>query len=176
MSLRHHEIAETDHRILDPFTEAKLRLLGEVAGVRAGMRHLDLACGKGELLCRWAEWFGTSGVGVDLSHVFSAAARERAVEVFSRLRVWDTEENTGVLIYVQWLDRQVEIVADRGIARCVPQVAWDGVCRTMEAAFRDGRFGEGSVEAVRAVGDLLAGPFPARPDNPNELPDRPILL
>jgi SAM-dependent methyltransferase len=81
MTLRHHEIAETDHRILDPFTEAKLRLLGEVAGVRPGMRHLDLACGKGELLCRWAEWFGTSGIGVDLSHVFSAAARERAREL-----------------------------------------------------------------------------------------------
>lgn len=81
MSLRHHEIAETDHRILDPFTEAKLRLLGEVAGVRPGMRHLDLACGKGELLCRWAEWYRTSGIGVDLSHVFSAAARERAVEL-----------------------------------------------------------------------------------------------
>jgi SAM-dependent methyltransferase len=81
VTLRHHEIAETDHRILDPFTEAKLRLLGEVAGVRAGMRHLDLACGKGELLCRWAEWFGTSGVGVDLSHVFAAAARERAAEL-----------------------------------------------------------------------------------------------
>ena len=58
----------------------------------------------------------------------------------------------------------------------MPQAAWDGVCRTMEAAFRDGRFGEGSVEAVRAVGDLLAGPFPARSNNPNELPDRPILL
>ena len=115
--------------------------------------------------------------GLDLPELMrDATARERAVEVFSRLRVWDTEENTGVLIYVQWLDRQVEIVADRGIARCVPQAAWDGVCRTMEAAFRDGRFGEGSVEAVRAVGDLLAGPFPARPDNPNELPDRPILL
>ncbi len=115
--------------------------------------------------------------GLDLRDLLrDATARERAVEVFSRLRVWDTEENTGVLIYVQWLDRRVEIVADRGIARRVPQAAWDGVCRKMEAAFREGRFGEGSVEAVRAVGDLLAGPFPARADNPNELPDRPVLL
>ena len=81
MSLRHHEIAETDHRILNPFSEAKLRLLGEVAEVRAGMRHLDLACGKGELLCRWAEWFGTSGVGVDLSAVFAGAARARSAEL-----------------------------------------------------------------------------------------------
>ncbi len=81
MSLRHHEIAEASHRILDPFTDAKLRLLGEVAGVGPGTRVLDLACGKGEMLCRWAEWFGSGGVGVDLSHVFLAAARERAEEL-----------------------------------------------------------------------------------------------
>jgi SAM-dependent methyltransferase len=81
MSLRHHEIAEADHRILDPFTDEKLRLLGEVAGVGPGTRVLDLACGKGEMLCRWASWLGAGGVGVDLSHVFLAAARERAAEL-----------------------------------------------------------------------------------------------
>jgi SAM-dependent methyltransferase len=81
MTLRHHEIAEAGHRILNPFTEDKLRLLGDVSGVRAETRILDLACGKGEMLCRWAQWFGASGVGVDLSRVFSAAARERASEL-----------------------------------------------------------------------------------------------
>lgn len=140
------------------------------------MAAIDAAVAASEARHRGEIRFAVEA-GLDLPELMrDATARERAVEVFSRLRVWDTEENTGVLIYVQWLDRQVEIVADRGIARCVPQAAWDGVCRTMEAAFRDGRFGEGSVEAVRAVGDLLAGPFPARPDNPNELPDRPVLL
>ena len=140
------------------------------------MAAIDAAVAASEACHRGEIRFAVEA-GLDLPELMrDATARERAVEVFSRLRVWDTEENTGVLIYVQWLDRQVEIVADRGIARRVPQAAWDGVCRTMEAAFRDGRFGEGSVEAVRAVGDLLAGPFPARPDNPNELPDRPILL
>ncbi len=140
------------------------------------MAAIDAAVAASEARHRGEIRFAVEA-GLDLPELMrDATARERAVEVFSRLRVWDTEENTGVLIYVQWLDRQVEIVADRGIAQRVPQAAWDGVCRTMEAAFRDGRFGEGSVEAVRAVGDLLAGPFPARPDNPNELPDRPILL
>ena len=81
MSLRHHEIAEANHRILNPFTEEKLRLLGEVTGVAAGTRVLDLACGKGELLCRWAEWFGSGGVGVDLSPVFLGAAVARAAEL-----------------------------------------------------------------------------------------------
>lgn len=103
-------------------------------------------------------------------------ARERAVEVFSRLRVWDTAENTGVLIYVQWLDRRVEIVADRGIAARVAQDEWDAVCRLMENAFREGRFEQGAVDAVVAAGALLVKHFPARPDNPNELSNRPVLL
>lgn len=81
MTLRHHEIAEASHRILDPFTDPKLRLLGEVAAVGPGTRVLDLACGKGELLCRWAEWFGSGGVGVDLSPVFLGAAVARAAEL-----------------------------------------------------------------------------------------------
>lgn len=88
MSLRQHEIAEANHRILNPLVEPQLRLLGEIVRVGPGSRVLDLACGKGELLCRWAEWFGSSGVGVDLSTVFFAAARERAAE----LRVADRIE------------------------------------------------------------------------------------
>jgi SAM-dependent methyltransferase len=80
MSLRHHEIAETDHRILNPLTPAKLALLGEICRLKEGQRHLDLACGKGEMLVSWAKRHGTSGVGVDLSEVFLTAARERAAE------------------------------------------------------------------------------------------------
>lgn len=115
--------------------------------------------------------------GLDLPLLLKGGdARQRAIEVFSQLRVWDTEENTGVLIYVQWLDRRVEILADRGIARQVPQAAWEAVCRQMEAAFREGRYGPGAVEAVQAVSDLLAGPFPPRPDNPDELPNQPVRL
>ena len=95
MSLRHHEIAEAGHRILDPFTDAKLRLLGEVAGVRPGTRVLDLACGKGEMLCRWAEWFGSGGVGVDLSHVFLASALERAAELGVADRVSFVQGDAG---------------------------------------------------------------------------------
>ena len=87
MTLRHHEIAEADHRILNAFSEAKLRLLGEAAEVGAGTQVLDLACGKGELLCRWAAWFGSGGVGVDLSHVFLADATARASELGVSARV-----------------------------------------------------------------------------------------
>lgn len=98
MSLRHHEIAEARHRILDPFTDEKLRLLGEVAGVGPGTRILDLACGKGEMLCRWATWFGSGGVGVDLSHVFLAAAVERASELGVSARISFVQGDAGVYL------------------------------------------------------------------------------
>lgn len=78
MSLEMHEIAETHHRILDPFTDEKLMLLGEVCLLRPGMTMLDLACGKGETLCRWSQTWGITGVGVDISKVFIPAARARA--------------------------------------------------------------------------------------------------
>jgi SAM-dependent methyltransferase len=79
--LSQHEIAEADHRILNPFTSEKLMLLGEVCHLAEGQRQLDLACGKGEMLCRWADRFAISGVGVDISDVFLAAARARAEEL-----------------------------------------------------------------------------------------------
>lgn len=115
--------------------------------------------------------------GLELGELWrDVSARERAVEVFSHLRVWDTEENTGVLIYVQWLDRRVEIVADRGAATRIAPGHWATLCRGLEGAFRSGRCQEGACEAVREVGRLLAEHFPPRPDNPDELPDRPVLL
>lgn len=102
--------------------------------------------------------------------------RERAIEVFSRLRVWDTEENNGVLLYVQWLDRKVEVVADRGIAGRVQQAEWDQLCHRLEYAFTEGDFRGGAMAAVREMGLILAAHFPATGINPNQLPDRPILL
>lgn len=81
MALRHHEIAEARSRVLNPFTDEKLRLLGEVTAPAPGARVLDLACGKGELLATWARDLGVTGVGVDISGVFLEAARERAAEL-----------------------------------------------------------------------------------------------
>jgi uncharacterized membrane protein len=103
-------------------------------------------------------------------------ARERALDLFSALRVWDTEHNSGVLIYVQLLDRRVEIVADRGINARVAPDYWQAVCARMESAFRAGRFAEGALAAVSEVTDELTRHFPAHTANPNELPDRPLML
>ncbi len=95
MSLRYHEISEARRRILNPFTEEKLRLLGEVAGARPGTRVLDLACGKGEMLCRWAREHGTIGTGVDISAVFLDAARKRAEELGVKDKITFVEGDAG---------------------------------------------------------------------------------
>jgi len=114
-------------------------------------------------------------------HVLSEVApRARALEVFAQLRVWDTECNNGVLIYVQLADRTVEIVADRGFAGRVSAAEWEAVCRLMEEHFRAGRFKAGSIAGVEAIGALLARHFPADAARAgashNQLPDRPTLL
>jgi uncharacterized membrane protein len=105
--------------------------------------------------------------------------RAHALEVFSQLRVWDTEANNGVLIYVQLADRSVEIVADRGFQGRVSPAEWEAVCRLMEEHFRAGRFQVGSIAGVDAIGNLLARHFPqasARAIQSIQLPDRPTLL
>lgn len=81
MSLRFHEIADVNHRLINPFTDEQLMLLGEICRLEKSMTMLDLACGKGEMLCRWSQQYGISGVGVDISPVFLAAAEKRAVEL-----------------------------------------------------------------------------------------------
>lgn len=103
-------------------------------------------------------------------------ARERAIEVFSRLRVWDTEDNAGVLVYLLLADRRVEIVADRGIHARVGTAAWDAICGEMQSAFAAGRFEAGAILGIEAISDLLAAHFPPGEENPNELADMPVVL
>ncbi len=103
-------------------------------------------------------------------------ARDRAIEVFSAQRVWDTEENSGVLIYVLLADRDVEIVADRGFNVCVSPDEWEAICKSMEKAFGAGEFEAGTLAAIAEIGDLLAVRLPSRAGDRNELPDRPVLL
>jgi uncharacterized membrane protein len=106
-----------------------------------------------------------------------ASAHDRAVDWFGRLRVWDTERNCGVLVYLLLADRCVEIVADRGIHARVGDAAWKAICGEMQREFAHGRFERGVVAGVRAIGGLLAVHFPAdEGDTPNELPDKPVML
>jgi uncharacterized membrane protein len=102
--------------------------------------------------------------------------RQRALQLFGQLGVWDTEHNNGVLIYVLMADRVVEIIADRGIARRISQAEWDGACRLMQQHYAAGRYLEGSVGGIQAVGALLGRHFPGKGHAGHELPDQPLLL
>jgi uncharacterized membrane protein len=103
-------------------------------------------------------------------------ARERAVEVFSDLRVWDTERNNGVLLYLLLADRDVEIVADRGLNGIVSAAEWEAVCRAMEASLSAGRYADAIADGIRRIGELVAKGFPAPGSGRNELADAPVPL
>lgn len=98
MSLRFHEIAEAYHRIQNPIDTEKLMQVGEVIRLNPGMRILDLACGKGELLTRWARTYGISGTGVDISPVFLEAAKARAEELAVESQVEFFEGDAGAYV------------------------------------------------------------------------------
>jgi uncharacterized membrane protein len=156
--LKHRWTDETDAaRALGP--EALLRLEQRVE--MSERRH------SGEIrLCVEA--------GLPLSYLWrDATPRQRAVTMFGKLRVWDTEQNNGVLIYLLLAEHAIEVVADRGLARAVPPETWQQLVAGMREAFRAGRFEDGLAQAVDRVDALLVAHFPlaAGQANPNELPD-----
>jgi uncharacterized membrane protein YgcG len=104
------------------------------------------------------------------------SARARALDIFSHLRIWDTAQNNGVLIYLLLADRDVEILADRGIDALVSTAEWETICTTMETEFRRGNFEAGVIEGIEAVSRQLAKHFPKRGGGRNELPDAPVVI
>ena len=112
---------------------------------------------------------------LDPAELFSdLTPRQRALQAFAQLGVWDTELNNGVLIYVLWADRDVEIVADRGFNGRVSAQEWSDVCQRMEQLFSQGAASQAVIAGIQAAGALIARHFPA--GDRNELPDRPVLL
>jgi uncharacterized membrane protein len=103
-------------------------------------------------------------------------ARERALDIFSHLRIWDTAHNNGVLIYLLLADRDVEIIADRGIDSKVGHEGWEGICREMESDFRNDNFAGGVIKGIAAVSRQLAAHFPKHGGGRNELPDAPVVI
>jgi uncharacterized membrane protein len=104
------------------------------------------------------------------------SARERALNIFSQLRIWDTAHNNGVLIYLLLADRDFEIVADRGIDAKVGAAGWEKICVEMESDFKAGNFERGVIKGIEAVSRLLAQHFPAERGSGNELPDAPVVI
>lgn len=104
------------------------------------------------------------------------SAKKRAIEVFSNLRVWDTEQNNGVLIYLLLADHDFEVLADRGIHHHVGEDGWERISKEMERLFRQGQFESGVVYGISQVGLVLAQHYPANDNNPNELPNAPVIM
>lgn len=102
--------------------------------------------------------------------------KQRALEVFSTFRVWDTEHNNGVLIYLLLADRDIEILADRGIHAKVGEQYWEIVCKSMEKQLKDGNFEQGVMLGISLIEKALKEHFPYGGENPNELQDRPIVI
>jgi uncharacterized membrane protein len=102
--------------------------------------------------------------------------RQRAISLFADYGIWDTEDNCGVLLYINLADHKVDIVADRGINRKIDAATWQAICNAMTAGFAQGRFQEAVLEAVGKVNALLRLHFPANGTRPNELPDKPLML
>ncbi|MCW5663805.1 MAG: TPM domain-containing protein [Piscinibacter sp.] len=158
-----HHLATTSARVRRAFPASALRSI-EQAIAASEATH------AGELR------FVVEGALDGLPLLRGQTARERAIELFARLHVWDTEHNTGVLIYVLLADRRVEIVADRGIHARAGAEAWSAICRGMEADFGAGDFGRGAVQGIEAVTQLVTRHFPLASGDRNELPDAPLLL
>jgi uncharacterized membrane protein len=142
----------------------------------ASFGRIEAAIAASEKRHRGEIRFVVEGALDFMSVIRGLTPRERALHVFSVLRVWDTEENTGVLLYLQLVDRDIEIVADRGIARLIDQSEWEAICRRMEDAFRAGRYEAGVLEGISEVSERLSRHFPAGERNVDELPDRPTAL
>jgi uncharacterized membrane protein len=104
------------------------------------------------------------------------SARERALDIFSHLRIWDTAHNNGVLIYLLLADRDVEIVADRGIDAKVGAAGWEKICKAMESEFGAGNFEGGVIKGIEAVSRQLAAHYPRHGGGNNELPDAPVVI
>ena len=116
--------------------------------------------------------------GLPLSYLWrNAPARERAITLFGKLRVWDTELNNGVLIYLLLADHAIEIVADRGLNQRVSEAQWKAVAVALGSAIRAGRYEDGLTQALEETSAVLVNHFPLTPSdpNPNELPNRPIV-
>jgi uncharacterized membrane protein len=140
------------------------------------LEAIEAAIGESESSHRGEICFAIEGSLDAWSALRGVSSRDRAVRVFGDLSVWDTEENSGVLIYLLLADQKVEILADRGFANGVAKAEWAEVCREMERKFSEDRFEAAALEGVQAVGSILSRVFPQDGVNANELPDRPLIL
>lgn len=140
------------------------------------MNAIEQAIKSSEAMHRGEVRFVVEGALESAPLLRGQSARDRAIDVFAQLRIWDTDQNNGVLIYLLLADRDVEIVADRGIHARTEQGEWESICSKMEIAFRTNNFESGVISGIEAITQQLRTHFPARGSDLNELPDQPLVL
>lgn len=171
--LRHLWLDESDTRQAIPVDLLK-RLAERVAASEA--RH------SGEIrICVEASLPSSYLWRLGRANTLAVLTRQRAVMMFGKLRVWDTEDNNGVLIYLLLAEHAIEIVADRGLSKHVSAAQWHGMVEKMSVAFKAGRYEDGLTEALAETSAVLMQHFAVDatsggPANVNELPDKPMLL
>jgi uncharacterized membrane protein len=143
-----------------------------------GLQRVTQAIASGEARHRGEICFAVESALPFAAVWRDVSARDRAIEVFAQLRVWDTQANNGVLVHLLLADHRIEIVADRGLAPLVSAEQWRGVCVLMEERLRAGEAEAAAIDGVAAISGLLAEHFPraAGDVDDNELPDRPSIL
>ncbi|MES2743382.1 MAG: TPM domain-containing protein [Pseudomonadota bacterium] len=150
--------------------------VGRKAFPSATLKAIADAIGQGERLHR-AEVRLVVETGLPVVSVWHGMSdRERARDLFAQYGVWDTEDNCGVLIYINLADRQVEIVADRNVGRRIAPEQWQAVCRAMTQGYAAGNYHDSTIGAIGALNTLLEQHFPAEGDRPNQLPNDAIIL
>lgn len=141
-----------------------------------GLEQITLAVAKSEKLHR-AEIRVVIESHLSFHDLVShTTSRDRAIKLFSDQRVWDTEDNSGVLLYLLIADRTVEIVADRGITRLVSSDRWNEICQNICKRFGNKKFKDGILDGIDEISKLLAKHFPSNGEDVNELSDKPVML
>lgn len=152
------------------------RYSGKKAFPCATLTAIQQAIADGESLHR-AEIRLIVEPSLELSEIFAGvSSRQRAHELFSQYRIWDTEENAGILIYIELADHQVEIVADRGIAGLIPNHHWHAICKTMTEGFAQGKYHDSVLQGLQQLNAVLQEHFPEQDRQANQLSNKPILL
>lgn len=142
----------------------------------ATLDALEVAIAAGERTHR-GELRVVIEAGMDLAHVLDGVTpRQRALQVFADLGVWDTQENNGVLLFVDIADHAVEIVADRGYRSHIEASAWAEVCAAMSRHFAAREFQQGALYGIGRAAALMASVFPGDGSDPDELPNRPSFI
>lgn len=142
----------------------------------ASMRRIEAAIASSEMTHSGEIRFAVELNLPVLDILRGKTAKKRAIEVFSQLQVWDTEQNNGVLIYLLLADHDYEILADRGIHHHVGNQGWEKISQEMEALFRDGRFEAGVLHGIAKISEQLVQRYPSAGENNNELPNAPFII